>query len=183
MRQPVKTSTPPLQLPEGIVIDLASSGITPPSANPFSPTGTTFCALDSANQPYVLTDSIPVIILFSPTGSIERVAYSEADRPLPDPAATARPVAQAPTAPIFFLLGLREKIPSAVNTNNENWRDPTSLWITLFPQTGLVTSTENVPNSNVTLDTSSVQNLAASRLAALAYARRLASEGQTLGGR
>jgi type II secretory pathway pseudopilin PulG len=179
IRQPVKTSVPPLQLPEGIVIDLASSGITPPSTTPFSLAGVSFCGLDLANsnQPYLPLDAIPIVVLFSPSGSVERVAFSIPDRAVPDPAAIALPVAQAPTAPIYFLLGLREKIPAAGSANNENWRDPTSLWITIFPRTGLVTSTENAPPSTATITT------AADLAVALTYARRLAIEGQTLGGR
>ena len=179
IRQPVKTSAPPLQLPERIVIDLASSGVTPPSTTPFSLAGASFCGLDLANsnQPYLPLDVIPIVVLFAPSGSVERVAFSIPDRAVPDPAAIALPVAQAPTAPIFFLLGLREKVPAAGNANNENWRDPTSLWITIFPRTGLVTSTENAPPSTATITT------AAELAVALNYSRRLAVEGQTLGGR
>ncbi len=179
IRQPVKTSAPPLQLPERIVIDLASSGTTPPS------TGTTFattfltssfCPLDmgNGNQPQFPLDVIPIVVLFSPAGTVERIAFSG---PSPSDPTQAMPYAMPPTTPIFFLLGLREKVPAAGNANNENWRDPTSLWITIFPRTGLVTSTENTPPSTATITT------AAELAVALNYSRRLAVEGQTLGGR
>jgi len=177
MRQPVKTSTPPLQLPEGIVIDLASSGTTPAStATTFATTFLTssFCPLDlsNSNQPQFPTDVIPIVVLFSPTGSVERIAFSG-----PDASSQPTPYAMPPTTPIFFLVGQREKIPAAGNANNENWRDPTSLWISIFPRTGLVTSTENAPPSSLTVST------AADLIGGLSYARRLAIEGQTLGGR
>jgi hypothetical protein len=191
MRQPVKTSTPPLQLPEGMVIDLAASGMTPPWTGPAQPwTGTpadttsltvSFCPLDTSNAPIYRNDAVPIVVLFSPTGSVERIAVSG---PNPSDPTQTMPVALPPTAPVFFLIGQRDKVPAAQQLpNTENWRDPASLWLTIFPRTGLVTSTESVPNSSVTLDTSSLANLTASRLAALSYARRLASEGQTLGGR
>lgn len=186
MRQPVRTSTPPLQLPEGIVIDLASSGVTPPWTGPPQPwAGTTadtssltlsFCPLDTSNAPVFQSDVIPIVVLFSPTGSVERIAVSGPNPSLPG---QTLPYALPPTAPIYFLLGLREKVPAAGSANNENWRDPTSLWITIYPRTGLVTSTENAP-----LNPPSGQPFATGSFAGdLTAARRLAIEGQTLGGR
>ncbi|MBX9790781.1 MAG: prepilin-type N-terminal cleavage/methylation domain-containing protein [Pirellulales bacterium] len=187
MRQPVKTSAPPLQLPEGIVVDLAASGMTPqwtgsvPPYAGFNPANVaftaSFCPLDATGAPQFPSDSIPIIVLFSPTGSVERMAFSG---PNPSNASQPMPFAVPPTTPIFLLLGQREKVPAASNVNNENWRDATNLWITIFPQTGLVTSTENVP-----LNPPSGQPFATPGGYAgdLMAARRLALEGQTLGGR
>ncbi|MGD9648703.1 MAG: Tfp pilus assembly protein FimT/FimU, partial [Pirellulales bacterium] len=136
MRQPVKTSTPPLQLPEGIVVDLAASGMMPASTTPITPFGLSFCPLDdtNANQPFFPNDVIPVVVLFSPTGSVERIACSG-----PDASGQPTPYALPPTTPIFLLLGQRDKVPAANSAGAENWRDPTNLWITIFPQNGLVT--------------------------------------------
>ena len=177
MRQPVKTSTPPLQLPEGIVIDLASSGMPPASIPPITPFGVSFCPLDdtNGNQQLFPNDVIPIVVLFSPTGSVARIActgLNASNQPTP--------YALPPTTPIFFLLGQRDKVPAAQQLpNTENWRDPTSIWITIFPQTGLVTSTENVP-----LNPASGQQYATGTFVGdITAARRLASEGQTLGGR
>ncbi len=172
IRQPVKTSTPPLQLPEGIVVDLAASGASTPVTN--------FCITDQTNASLFPLDTSAIIVMFSPSGGVERLYCS---LQVANPNVAPVPHLQPPIGPIFFLLGQRERIPSANNQTEENWRDPTSLWITIFPQTGLVTSTENVPATNAPLDTTNLTNVVASRLAAIAYARRLALEGQTLGGR
>jgi len=69
----------------------------------------------------------PVYILFSPNGSVDR-AYHDGHL-------------HSATRPIFLLIGKREKVPAVAG--EENYRDLTSLWVTLNPRTGLVT-TSNV---------------------------------------
>ena len=174
-RQPAKTARAPLVLPESIAIDLLFSG---DAGELFAP----------ANP----SDPTPVIIMFSPTGVVDRLYHSEG----------APPVLQSepPTGPIFLLLGRREKMPLDLSDNSmpirdrpvndleqNNLVDLTNLWISIQPQTGHIASTENSPIvANYPID--SVNPFASQPdldrlLLAINEARLLASEAQGMGGR
>lgn len=117
-RRPMKSFAEPLTLPAAAVIDLEASGIDPHGpATSFAPT--------SAD------DQSPIYIMFSPNGAVDRVYSSTLSGPVVNP--------------IFLLVGKSEKIPAADVPDEENWRDLSNLWVTLNPQTGLVTTAEVVP--------------------------------------
>ena len=169
LRQPLPSSAAPLQLPVGTAIDLYESG---PNNPPWFP------GLASVGfQPVTANDSLPVVVVFSPDGRLDRVWYAGS--------------MMSVTEPIYFLVGRADRLPlaaSAVATSrgapqNEdglrNWQDTGNLWVSLVPQTGLVTAVENaslqgpLPNYDDPVQ----------RLAALRNVRRLAQTAQSMGGR
>ncbi len=138
-RQPVSTSAAPLRLPRDTVIDLNDSGYTPddPSAYPFQ----SFAALDldrsnSVPEP----DMRPVMILFAPNGSIQRVYHSF--YPLPASTVPSYGFFRI-AAPIYLMIGKWERtgdIPA--EDGLANWEDAANLWLAINPQSGLVTVAE-----------------------------------------
>jgi prepilin-type N-terminal cleavage/methylation domain-containing protein len=128
-RQPIRSAVDPLQLPEGIVIDLNVSGMSTDSRTTSSVTTTgVFSSLAT-------TTSNPVIS-FSPSGAVDMLYDNGATRA---------------TGPIFLLLGRSEKISTNVwsqgaGTPELNLIDPDSLWVAISQQTGQVTVTENYVN-------------------------------------
>ncbi|HEY5311886.1 MAG TPA: hypothetical protein VIK18_05180 [Pirellulales bacterium] len=165
-RQPIRSAAGSMQLPDTVVIDLNFSGddqknyyprLGPPStlSNVSYPT--------NAPDPYqgspaylqlgLITDTTPIIIMFSPGGAVEQV-YT---RYLQAPTTTAggqwqwiwRGDRQLST--INFLVGSRDNVPVVDTTSNwatqlnYNWTQPTNIWVAIQPRTGLVTSAEVVP--------------------------------------
>ncbi|MCS7238903.1 MAG: prepilin-type N-terminal cleavage/methylation domain-containing protein [Thermoguttaceae bacterium] len=119
----LRSSVPPLQLPDQVVIDLGASGI--------GAAGRHF-AVQAPSAP-------PVLLIFSPTGSLEE-AYLGGDLP-------ANPFRRAIlTEPIFFLVGSWERMPvdvaSGVSPAEDgllNWQDARNFWVAINPQNGLTT--------------------------------------------
>jgi len=151
-RQPVPSAAAPLQLPRGTVIDLGGSGFDSPLPD--------WDTEDVAHtfEPVASGDFRPVVVMFWPNGSVQQVYYS---RRIYDSSGSfvactyqGRPVVE----PIHFLLGKWERMPSGVRDLNVsspvampvsvaddgllNRQDALSLWLTLNPQTGLVTVAE-----------------------------------------
>ncbi|MFH1266446.1 MAG: prepilin-type N-terminal cleavage/methylation domain-containing protein [Planctomycetota bacterium] len=154
-RQPVASSGRVLELSRGAVIDLAASGFdsllpdwnTEPVAHSFEPDPTS-----------VGTILQPVVVMFFPNGSAQQIYYS---RRTYDPTTgnfagclyQGRPIAE----PIHFLVGIWERIPAQPRAVNQqtpgpwpmdpsqaedglhNMHDATNRWVSLNPQTGLVT--------------------------------------------
>jgi hypothetical protein len=130
IRQPIKASDAPLQLPEGAVVDLNWSGvgdnglITSPSTPP------------------------PVQVVISPDGKVSAIYGFD-----------GMVSAQQPTGPIHFLIGKPEKAIVGGDTSAKdnvvfNYQDGNNLWVSIGPQTGLV-STAEVARTSVTLGASS----------------------------
>jgi type II secretory pathway pseudopilin PulG len=111
LRRPVKSAASALQLPSPAVVDLACSG-------PDSLSGGTASNWGS--------DTSPVTILFSPSGSVDRICY-------------ANNYAFAP-APIYLLVGKVEKVGMAPGQTNLD--DQTNLWVAVNPVTGLIVTTD-----------------------------------------
>jgi len=109
-----KSSAKAYELPSGAVIDLQFSG-TDSDRN--------------LDQPLFHTenDSLlrPIVIMFSPNGSVDRLVVS----------GTVTPAVE----PIYLLVGRNEKV-AAETLEQSNLTDMNNLWITLNPQTGLVNS-------------------------------------------
>ncbi len=151
-RQPVRTSSPPLQLPEGIVFDLSVSGV---GSMRFNQEGYTGDLDATINPPLVRFD--PQII-FSPSGRLEWVTS-------PDDGTLVRP-----TDPIFLLLGRRDLMfdvttrgtPQDIVFQNLSplpAKDATTppapaqnFWVTIGYQTGQVTVAEIAPHAQVIED-------------------------------
>ena len=104
----------PLQLPRGMVIDLAASG---------SGGAAQFAASDPSS------DVSPVILMFSPSGAIERACFQD--------------FAGRVTSPVFLMVGKwMRTVDPAPEDGLANWEDLTNLWVAIGPQTGLVTVAE-----------------------------------------
>jgi type II secretory pathway pseudopilin PulG len=144
-RQPVRTSTPPMVLPGGIVIDLSISGVGDQLFNVTKYQD--FSIGMPAVEPIVLFDPQ---ILFSPSGRVEWV--SGADGKL-----------TRATDPVYLLIGRRELMFDVTNRvdaknivfqnlspvpNPSDTMPPPAenFWVTIAPQTGQVTTAEVAPN-------------------------------------
>lgn len=115
-----KSSTRSLALPAGSVIDLQFSG---------TDVNTTLLRPGGAN------DLRPIVILFSPNGSVDRVIIGGITAPLVEP--------------LYLLVGRREKV-TATLPEEQNWSDMNNLWITLNPQTGLINTAPMGPVTDAT---------------------------------
>jgi hypothetical protein len=173
LRQPTPASAPPYQLPEGTAIDLRASGIA--LEFKFKSNFTSETDIDGffhksvkleEDAPYRIDNSDPIIIMFSPEGSVERLRISNEPVDTVD-GETELPTFDEPIATNFFLLvGARENIPApsqdddqtldtmvmgsaltdeerATHTEKVNWLRPTSRWIVIGGRTGRVVTAEN----------------------------------------
>ena len=121
VRQPRPTMTAPVGLPQGAVVDLEYSGT---ESSPFA---------------YAWN----VTVMFSPDGSVDRYENNGSD---------------APTEPLYFLIGRWDRIAalgvepdengkpcSAAEDGLWNYQDPTNVWVSINPTSGLVTTSEVKP--------------------------------------
>ena len=180
-RQPVRSSAAPLQLPDGIVVDLLYSGSgTAPGlfissvsgAVPPQPWPMNWSANWATNPPAPYNP----VISFTPGGSVGHLGTTTLMRP---------------TGPIYLLLGRREFMPDAAlikggandrlpedkNIFDSDLPQPANLylqnfWITIGYQTGLVTVTENAVNLGPIADATNYLN----------NARAIARTSQGIGG-
>jgi prepilin-type N-terminal cleavage/methylation domain-containing protein len=148
-RQPIKSSGAPLQLPEGAVVDLNWSGV-----------GAAGIVTSSTN---------PLEVLISPDGRVA-ATYGFDGTATPQPA----------TGPIHLLIGKPEKAiaggdPTSQDNVVFNYQDGNNLWVSIGPQTGLV-STAEVARTSVTLGSSSTW-------ADGVNSRAIAQSFQSMGGR
>jgi len=112
LRQPKPSAAAPLQLPMGMAVDLDYSG-------------TDAASFGSGNN-------LPVYILFSANGSLDRVQYGGSSTSVVDP--------------IYLLVGRGDKVGEATDPN---WADLSNFWVTLNPQTGMVTTAPVAQAANV----------------------------------
>jgi hypothetical protein len=151
----VKSVVVPLQLPAGSVIDLTYSGIDP--GNPAN------CFRDYTDQPGAQADGVPVYIVFSPSGSVQTVAYT----PNASGALGSTQIGPVST-PIFLLVGKPDKarnLSTATPPLNYNYGDLENIWVVINPQTGLVSTAPVAAGGN------------------LYSSRNLARDAQNMGGR
>jgi len=153
LRQPVASAGAPLQLSRGAVIDLDASGLdrrlpfqlVDPSAPDNPPVNPLPLPL-----PLPLGDprSWPVIVMFSPNGSIDSVYHYELLYDTSGAVVGGRYTARRAVEPIHLMVGKWERIPpqpglaSQTDDGLPNWQDATNLWLAISPQTGLVTVAE-----------------------------------------
>lgn len=163
LRQPVRSSARPLQLPAGTVIDLYSSGTPTASFEPAGP-----------------ADETDVVIMFSPNGEAHSVGYF-------DRVGKSYTALFAPAGPMHLLIGRQDRLsqtipstgtdprPSLADDGLLNVEDLNNLWVNIFPRNGLVTVAENAKLAS--------KFNYANRLSDLETARQYAKQGQTVGGR
>jgi hypothetical protein len=156
-RQPMRSSDTPMQLPEGVVIDLLYSGVglgaaglfIDPASVPAPPWPSTWPGTWQTNPPAPFDP----IITFTPNGAVGHVTLSATGG---GPVTFARPSGQ-----IFLLLGRRDLMPDVTlirgttTPEDKNIYDADAapanaylenFWITIGYQTGLVAVTENARN-------------------------------------
>ena len=150
-RQPVRSSAAPLQLPEGIVVDLQLSGIG------LGPSGI-FGNINTGTTPPTYN---PVtwnpIVMFSPNGAVSSVHMSQG--------------MLRPNSPIYFLMGRRELMHDVSKSGyDENLYDPNTtnpenqylqnFWISIANTTGTVTTAECAANTGPANDPTNARGLA-----------------------
>lgn len=166
-RQPIHSAVTPLELPSAVAIDLQSSGVDD-TANPpnrsylFSPTAADVSSLSPT----------PVVFMFSPSGGLDRVYYNGST------------TGYMLREPVFLLVGRRDRIMvpqdvTAATPENQipNWYDPTSIWFTISPLTGVVGAKENFSTVNM------ISLGYGTRNRGISLVRTLARQTQTMGGR
>jgi len=137
-RQPFSTATgsivalrsavQPLQMPRDLVIDLESSGTDNRVYDDEEKEWKEWFSPDDQNSDSSdgIRDLSGVIIVFSPSGSVQGVICSRKGR-------------VRVTEPIYLLLGKRDRMgPTLPEDGLANWQDMSNLWVTLNPQNGLV---------------------------------------------
>lgn len=157
LRQPIKSSDAPLQLPEGAVIDLSISG-----------TG--------GSTEFLYDSSIPsqnVVLTFSPDGSIDLMYSGNTTLP------------SRPTSAIHLHIGRSDGVGAKDADFPDakvlwNLRDMTNAWVSIGVQTGLVSTTEN---ARVTAAAGAITTYDATYTGAISDARSIARSFQSMGGR
>lgn len=150
-RQPARATSGSLQLPEGTCIDLGgldwqnnvvpTSGLDDGDLGTFRPRPP-----NPSGSPPIPEDISPIVIVFSPSGGIERVYCW-------DPPSFTLWGARQVLSPIYLLIGYRDKVNGDVTRppgDRTNLEDLNSLWVAISPRTGLVVTAENSrirPNS------------------------------------
>lgn len=198
-RQPAPTSVKPLSL-SGAVIDLAASGFD----RPLPDSGTAEVA--RTFEPDTPADLRPVIVMFSPNGSVEGVYYSQRVYDQNGNFDHCEYAGRRLIEPIHFLVGKYERLPVTLRRVNVdvpdsmamhpskaedgvfNRQDAGNLWLTLNPQTGLATVAELhadlPPGSGPTAHPTMYVPSGATLTEQLIVARRFAREAQiSKGGR
>ncbi len=174
IRQPVKSASISYQLPVGTVVDLGVSGIDQSSY---------FAPLHS-------TDLSPVILLFAPNGSIDRV-WCHQGMNAGGPTASTTWGSSRPTSSVQFLVGRREAVGLTVPPGEgpdviPNWFDLENLWIGVKSQTGAVSTNPNAAVFDLTTGDQISQPFQegdeSDARAVLSQAREFARQGQSMGG-
>ena len=162
-RNPIPSAVAPFKLSRGMVIDLDDSGykddtaVRPPDLRQPAPPYQTmaqdeFAARDLAYDIPAGKDLRPVLVMFGPDGSVERVYHStfflpESTTKVPLPQYYGRYVQST----IFFMIGRADRTYDTNDTmyttpppddNLENWQDAGNLWLALNPHTGRMTVAE-----------------------------------------
>lgn len=137
-RSVIRTGNVPLDLPNGVVIDLTVSGIEP-HLNQFT-------AADPNDAdpwtPSAVSDDTDVVILFGPNGQVEQVYYGQYI------GGNLQTVGMDPPGMIYLLIGRLDKVvpndPFARGPDQfANLMDSGNLWIVVSPQTGKISTVEN----------------------------------------
>ncbi len=188
-RQPVRTITPPLVLPEGIVVDLSVSGVGSGRFNVVDyPNTVPSVPVPTVTDPVAFVPFDPQII-FSPSGRLEWVTRNDG-------------VLAHPTDPVFLLMGRRELMSDVTATRTDkdivfqnlsaipvppDVQPPPAenFWVTIGYQSGLVTVSEVAPNFQDYQDLGGSAYTSQNQLvsAAISQARTFAKQSQSVGGR
>lgn len=158
----------PLELPNGIVIDLNVSGMG---------------LFNNQFTPAAANDTTDVIVMFEPGGSVERVYWGNFVPGSSPPQVELTP--SPATGTVYFLVGEIDQATADPFFRSEdlisNLCDAESLWVTIGHRTGKVTTTENASLDGVLPSPGSTITPAQAQLY-LAAAREFARTSQNIGG-
>lgn len=191
-RRPKSISSTPLELPTGagVVLSLSGAGVSIPNAANADGEESSLSTPLPARQKYIgLTEfqrpqrdippryleevqNQPLTILFSPTGEVEWVYRVLATKGTEANQFWSRYPPKRPQDKLYLFVGKQGV------TRWQNLDDGSNLWITIDPQTGLVTT---APNS-IPLDSVAQRSTLVDRLRGVAESRQLAATGQSMGG-
>lgn len=141
-RRPKKSMAMPLQLTGNAVIDLEYSGIG--STTTYDSAGLELGGREF--QAGSATDNTPVLVIFNPTGVVDHVSFGT--------------TTVMPDGAVHLLIGLNKNVgvptddqpnplpvtstaSSVTHQYMKNVSDPGSVWVTIHPRTGGVSSAEN----------------------------------------
>lgn len=117
LRQPETSAGTPLEIPDGVAIDLSLSGVGKAGAFPVNPG--------------------PIVVMFSPKG--------QALLWLPNDPSGTYLISTVPGDSLFFMIGRNEALGGVVAAADSNLFATDTYWVTVQHQTGLVISAENIP--------------------------------------
>jgi type II secretory pathway pseudopilin PulG len=136
LRREIRSSAEPLQLPDNSTIDLTVSGL--------GQTGSQFAPPDPPGT------TGPIVIMFSPTGSIESIRVHGSVSP--------------PTGIVYLMIGLTEKVkpgttmdPTPAFGADANLKDQDNRWISINHRTGRISTAKVSDSSSATDLPSAVQ--------------------------
>jgi len=117
----IASAVEPLELPSGTAVDLYYSG---------ADNGSSLAATTA------MEGELPIVMMFSPNGSLTTGYLHGTPRPI--------------TEPVFLLIGRWDRlldmdgnfIPDGGEDGLANWQDLNNYWVTVNPQSGLVTTSE-----------------------------------------
>jgi len=150
IREPVKSAAPALQLPSPACIDLTWSGV-----DQILPSDNLTWNVPSTKPPQSLSPndpllSSPILILFSPNGSVDQVYRYVAS--------TKSFSATRVISPIYLLVGNRQNVvnPPDPANQNTNLNNIANLWVAINASTGMtfVTDMAAAGKNNATLQQS-----------------------------
>jgi hypothetical protein len=169
-RQPVRSASGPIQLPEGAVVDMSLTGH-----------GIDAFALDNWGTTTAAGRPVEFVIMFSPDGSVDRTNYL----------LTTGTALGRTTDVISIMIGKREKVIPSDHTGGPirtqfrdnspgmteqgriatyNFKDPDNFWVVVNPSGTIVTGEVGATTKADFFD-------------ALADSRRIARTGENVGGR
>ena len=192
VRQPVPTAAQPLQLTGTIIIDLnwssdSENGVFVQRDTTNPPAIPKYTATYPGNATLV-EDVRPIIVMFSTTGSLERIYRSVYTPPNVSDPAIWNWTSSKPSGPVHLLIGQRDAVPAnstmdAVAQEANNWRDLESLWVSIHPQTGQITTTENVEVTDPVLQANPIATPPSIPVGGITAVRKYAIQAQSMGGR
>ncbi|MEM9185194.1 MAG: prepilin-type N-terminal cleavage/methylation domain-containing protein [Planctomycetota bacterium] len=211
-RLPAPTSAPPFELPPGTAVDLRASGTDTPLRS--SGRDVRFFVRDErelgASYEDVVSNDTPVILLFSPDGTVSRLNVNLGqptgdgiDGPDNNSSDDDDIIAYTPvTSNVYFLVGARENIPAPTaaveadfrgyaGSDREleqakakiNWLSGESRWVVIGGQTGAVATAPNSFVNPVPIAADAGLTITQRRDIEIGFARNLAKQKVKEGGR
>ena len=183
-RQPMKTNAAPLQLPTPAVIDLSLSGVDFPRP----PDPGSVSDILAAVRPYCWGYGLnSVVIMFSPSGALDRVYFDQWVPMGPTTQWTSVRVTQ----PVLLQIGKRENIATLSNPANwscateanANLDDTTALMVSVNARTGLISTTDMAPSNVMPASESDPQMRELRQFQKLYDCRNFGRQSDSTGGR